>query len=244
MIANLLHPSEPATFANIDRLIPESEELTKRELNRIPRPRIMKSHQYFDPRYPRVVYLVRDPRDVGVSQYHFFRKRCRIEDNYPIQKFVTRFVAGLSDYGSWGENVNSWVTTRYGHAGFLLLRYEDMVERTDRELSKVAQFLGISATPGQLARSIELSSAQRMRKLESVDTENCSVTKAARQDIAFVRSAHPGDWRSSLPRESVAEIEAAWGPIMRQLGYEPVSTDDVNSDHSKQPVLTFGEPAR
>ena len=52
LIANLLHPSEPATFTNIDRLIPQSEELSKRELDRVPRPRIMKSHQYYRPQVP------------------------------------------------------------------------------------------------------------------------------------------------------------------------------------------------
>ena len=39
LIANLLHPEEPATFGNIDRLIPESEGVTRNELKRMPRPR-------------------------------------------------------------------------------------------------------------------------------------------------------------------------------------------------------------
>src|SRR5664279_2390146 len=64
LIANLLHPEEPANFGNIDRLVPESESLTRNELGRVPRPRIMKSHEYFDARFRKVIYIVRDPRDV------------------------------------------------------------------------------------------------------------------------------------------------------------------------------------
>ena len=89
LIANLLHPEQPADFSNIDRLIPESEGLTRNELNRVPRPRIMKSHEYFDPRFRKVIYIVRDPRDVAVSQFQYYRKRRRIADDYPIEKFVS-----------------------------------------------------------------------------------------------------------------------------------------------------------
>ncbi len=36
LIANLLHPEEPANFGNIDRLIPESEGLTRKQLAGVP----------------------------------------------------------------------------------------------------------------------------------------------------------------------------------------------------------------
>ncbi len=224
LVANLVHPEEPASFANIDRLIPESEGLSKRQLSRVPRPRIMKSHQYFDPRYRQIIYVVRDPRDVALSQYHFYRKRRRIEDNYPVEQFVTRFVAGAtSDYGSWGENVASWVATRHGRPGFLLLRYEDMIVQTARELTRVASFLGIAVTPERLAQVVERSSSDEMRKMEKSQALKCSLTKDTRLDLPFVRAAKPGEWESGLQQTAVAEIEAAWAPLMKWLGYELVS---------------------
>ena len=114
----------------------------------MPRPRIIKSHQYFHPNYKRVIYVVRDPRDVALSQFHFHRKRKLIEDDYPIEKFVTRFVAGQTGpYGSWGDNVASWLSTRHNRPGFLLLRYEDMLEDAARELGKGR------GVPGDSARS-------------------------------------------------------------------------------------------
>jgi hypothetical protein len=224
LIANLMHPDMHVSFANIDRLIPESEELSKRQLSRLPRPRLMKSHQYFDPRFPRVIYVVRDPRDVVVSEYHFFRKRRWIEDGLPLQKFVPRFLAGqTSDYGSWAENVGSWIATRHNRPGFLLLRYEDMLADACRTLAKIAGFLGKQSTPEQIAQAVERSSANKMRELESDLAANASVTRNGRHDIPFVREARAGGWRSALPRESVFEIERAWAPIMRYLSYEPLS---------------------
>src|SRR5438046_5865734 len=65
LIANLLHPEIEVGFANIESLVPDTAALSSRTLKRVSRPRVLKSHQYFDPRYTNVVYVVRDPRDVG-----------------------------------------------------------------------------------------------------------------------------------------------------------------------------------
>jgi hypothetical protein len=242
LITNLIHPQEPATFANIDRLIPEAEELTKRQLDRVPRPRIMKTHQYFDPRYPRVIYIVRDPRDVVVSEYHFFRKRRWIADDFPIDQFVGRFLSGkTSDYGSWQENVSGWIATRHNHPGFLLLRYEDMLAETADALSKIASFLGVHATPDQLKLAVDRSSADEMRKLERKTAPAASsVTRIGRADIPFVRAAHAGGWKDSLPESSVAEMEAAIGPLMHWLGYELITQRTVDENDPSFPASVLG----
>src|SRR5208337_5516979 len=66
LIANLLHPQEHVTFANIERQVPDAEAQSSRYMRGVPSPRIIKSHSYFHPRYPRVIYIVRDPRDVAL----------------------------------------------------------------------------------------------------------------------------------------------------------------------------------
>src|SRR5229473_329689 len=157
LVANLLHPGEEVTFANIERLIPDTSSISNRALKRIPRPRVIKSHEYFDHRYPKVIYIVRDPRDVALSYYDFQRKYRQVEDGYPLSKYVNDFVGGhlsSADWGTWGENVGSWVATRQKHPGFLLLRYEDMVVDTERELAKIAVFMGLEPSRQLLANTI------------------------------------------------------------------------------------------
>jgi hypothetical protein len=236
LLANLLYPNNPATFANIHRLIPEPASTTKRDFDRMPRPRIIKSHECFDPRYPRVIYIVRDPRDVTVSQYFYHRKLRKITDDSPIELFVTRFLAGQTcPHGSWGENVATWLATRENDPRFLLLRYEDMVADTRHELSKVAEFLGLSASPVQIAGAVERSSVSRMKKLEQAETDQCSLTQGSRKDLSFVRSASAGGWHKDLPAAQAEKIEAAWGPLMRHLGYELSSRSQ--SDARESPAL-------
>ncbi len=229
LIANLVRPHEKIDFSNVNRMIPGPEVTRNRDLMRTPRPRIIKSHQYFDPRYPRVIYLVRDPRDVVVSQYHFQRKRKLVADQYPLSEYVGRFIAGqTSFYGSWGEHVASWLATRHGRPGFLLLRYEDMVEDTARELSKVASFLGLSSTPGTILQAVERSSADRMRTLEKSQAQLFTSTKNTRQDIPFVRAARAGGWRAALPEACALQLDEAWGNLIQWLGYELVLTDKAS----------------
>jgi hypothetical protein len=223
LVANLVHPDQPVTFANIERLIPDCEAVSTRFLKQTPRPRIIKSHEYFDPRYKKVMYIVRDPRDVALSYYDFSRKYRHIDDSFPLPKFVSDFVSGrLSsfDWGTWGENVASWFHTRNGRSDFLLLKCEDMLDNTQQELSRVAAFLGIDAAPERLSAAVERSSADKMRGMEKTQGDQWVTTKNKRSDIPFVRTASYGLWKEKLTAESVAEIESAWGNLMRELGYE------------------------
>jgi len=236
LVANLLHPDEPANFANIERLVPDSEAQSCKYFKSIPRPRVIKSHQYFDPRFKKVIYIVRDPRDVALSYYDFQRKYRQIEDGYPLSKYVNDFVGGhlsSADWGTWGENVGSWVATRQKHPGFLLLRYEDMVVDTERESAKIAVFMGLEPSRQLLANTIDLSSAERMRGLEKIQGSEWVSTKNKRSDIPFIRTASSGGWRNLLPPDAIAAIESAWGPLMTTLGYDLVSHDEAPNSSSR-----------
>jgi hypothetical protein len=220
LIANLIHPERPVTFANIETVIPDATALSSRQLKRVPRPRLIKTHEYFEPRYRRVIYLVRDPRDVALSLYNFRRKYRSVDDSYPIERYVAeRFLPGDLDV-SWGEHVGSWLGTRMNQPGFLLVRYEDLLLDPPRELCRLASFLGIVASTETVSRAIEKSSANRLRQLEKVEHEAWVTTKGKRADVPFIAEAVAGVWKRKLPESSVTLIESAWGHLMDILGYE------------------------
>lgn len=222
LVANLLHPDEPVTFLEADCLIPSVDGRPRKYFQKMHGPRVIKSHYPFEPTYQRIIYIVRDPRDVAVSQYHYQIKRGVLADKHPIEDFVSRFVAGrVCPYGSWGENVASWMAARRHHPGFLWLRYEDLHRRTEAELLRIAAHLDVEATRELLVQTTERSSADRMRTLEREQAGEWASTKGTRSDRLFVRTASAGGWKAELPEASVAAIESAWGPLMRWLDYAP-----------------------
>jgi len=204
LIANLVHPDREVGLGNLHQLVLDPEISVKRDFDRVPQPRIVKTHGSFDPRYRRAIYLVRDPRDVALSQYEQLRKLRKIGDAFPMEDFIERFLTGELDrhLGSWGENVGSWLATRSRYSGFLLVRYEDLLDGTARELTRVAEFAGLPATPEGISQAVERSSDEKMRTM-----------------------AKSGGWRSDLPEPRLARIEAAWGDIMTCLGYQLVTRD-------------------
>jgi hypothetical protein len=226
LVGNLVHIEEPVTFLNVERLVPDMYKHSDSYLRRLARPRILKSHEVFDPRYRKVIYILRDPRDVAVSNYHWEMKQRSVREKDPIENFVPRWIEGnyWDRLGNWGEHVTSWLSTRQGDDGFVTLRYENLIEDAAQELAKAAALLGIEATRERLARAVELSSRDRMRELEAKQGKKWVQTRYTRQDKPFVRRASSGDWKSALPASSVAEIERAWGDIMSAVGYELTST--------------------
>jgi desulfoglucosinolate sulfotransferase A/B/C len=145
-----------------------------------------------------------------------------------MEAFIPRFIAAEFDakWGSWSDNVLSWLALRENHPGFILLRYETMKANPMPELLRVSAFLErcafrkIDSSPEKLQRAVDLSTPERMRELEKTQSADWVLTKNTRSDKAFVRSAKAGGWKTTLSPDSVANIEAAWGPLMERLGYE------------------------
>ena len=239
LVGNLVYQNEPVTFLTVERLVPDMYKSSDRVLRNLPRPRIVKSHECFDPRYRKVIYIVRDPRDVAVSNYHWELKLRSVRDGFPIEDFVPRWMEPefWPRIGSWGDHVTSWLSTRQGKKGFLLLRYEDLKKDPQRALAQVAEFLGIEPSRERLDRAVELSSADNMRKLEKQESAQWVATTLTRQDKPFVRSATSGGWKAVLPEQTVAYIEKHWGHLMRSLGYELVtdgSSLEMETTHSEK----------
>jgi len=246
LLANLLFPDQEIGFGNLHKFILDPDATTQRDFVHAPRPRIIKTHGPFDARYRRVICVVRDPRDVALSQYHYLRKLRRIGDDFPLDQFITEFLAGdlKRKPGSWGENVGSWLAARSAHPGFFLVRYEDLLANTANELMRVARFAGFTATSDLIARAIGRSSADRMRENEKKQGQRSTLIKGSREDISFVRAAKSGGWRTEVPEPQVARIEAAWGDIMACLGYELVTRDPQIALNSSLIGLLVGTSAR
>ncbi len=222
LIANLLdQKSGSVDFSNIEQKVPDIYKNSNLDLLKHVSPRFLKSHEYLDPRYRKVIYIVRDPRDVVVSYFHYLIKVRRITEDRPLDQFIDNFIKGdISPFGSWYENVASWIYTRNRDENFLMMRYEDILLDTYQELQKIADFLQMSVDEDCLNRAIVMSSRDNMQQLEKNQSHLWVGTRGTRIEVPFVRSGKSGGWKIELPTSCANRIEESWGCLLKVLDYE------------------------
>ena len=216
LLASLRHGKE-LRFNNIDSFVPDIYKCSQREIERAYKPRLIKSHEAFNPDYPRAICIFRDPRDVAISLYHQQRRNKRQEGK------LEDFLKEGFPFESWANDVGSWLDacdrdpTRY-----LSVRYEDLKANTLSSFECVTQFLDWNADKEELERAIDACSADRMRRSEIrffasiapslTNTNNCS------RD-SFVRKAASGQWRDVFDASLIGLYEEHLGDLMSRLGY-------------------------
>ena len=177
-------------------------------------PRFFLSHAQADPRLPRVVYVLRDPRDVMVSYWHY-RRFLRPDYAEPLADFLRR-----RDHFpcAWDAHVAGWLLPRK-HPNLLVVRYEQMHADTAGVLRQVLAFAGAAVDEAAIARAVEASRFDRMRAAE----ERFGVAdKAGRAEERFVRKGRVGAWQDEMGPAELEILQARFGDVMRQVGYAPV----------------------
>ncbi|MFM8792160.1 MAG: sulfotransferase domain-containing protein, partial [Solirubrobacterales bacterium] len=95
MLAHLKAPGEDIHFGTINDFVPTLHSWTPCDIDALPRPRIIKTHYAAYRRYPRFLAVVRDPRDVMVSMYHFYISTRYFDSDLPFPRFLR------SGYARW-----------------------------------------------------------------------------------------------------------------------------------------------
>lgn len=216
---------EQRTLKEMDHLVPDiytCRGAVLRNAYRFPcSGRLIKSHESFRPTYKRIIYVVRDPRDVCVSYYHFLGGILRTLDpeSTGLDEFANRFVAGdVDDYGTWGEHAGSWLTAE--RADFLTIRYEDLLAGAEQCLVRICDFLGLECDESAISNAVENCSIARLRSKEASERTVWHPIRKADASAAFFREGGSSA-RNNLDQASVDRICDAWRQQMEAFGYLP-----------------------
>lgn len=156
----------------------------------------------------RVVFLVRDPRDVVVSSYYQKTKR-NINYSGSLQDYVYEPVGSTDTIVDF---YNIWARNRDVPRDFLLMTYEGLHADTHGELRRLVDFLGLDAiSDDNLHQAVEFCSFDNMRRLEAAD-EYRTGALAPRDpndpDTFKTREGRVGSYRDQLGSEEIAHIDA------------------------------------
>lgn len=213
--ANLLLAGEThrqVTFFNILDFVPDVH--VNRNISpatsHAPGFRCIKSHATYNPYYRKVVYLVRDPRNVMPSLHAFLTKLGWYGGSLEQMIDDSRFGAN-----AWAAHVRSWLDRIHPTHSFLILRYEDLLADTAAQLRTLYRHLGWELDDQLVAKAVERSSLDRMKLEEALfNAANPSLAS-----FSFVRDGRASGPRQEMPPSVVARIEAHAAGEMTRLGY-------------------------
>lgn len=174
-------------FYNINDFVHDIHQTRDIRLEPLPVPgfRIIKSHSEFNPYYYKIVYLIRNPKSVVVSYYHFLRKLKRFHSS--LSEFVKNEKFGIS---AWQKHVESWLYKSRPAQRIMFVRYEDLIDKPVDVVKKLySSFFGVNVENEIIKESLDLSSFERMKKLE-VSQYECDLRYSRTDrfsDFKFVR---------------------------------------------------------
>lgn len=211
MLGHLLTNCErQLKFPDLKNIAPEYES-NQEELNSLTAPRLIKSHAVYTRYFPKVIYLIRDPRDVYVSYYFYYKKK--LNNKQTITDFIED--KGLRQGVNWGDHVKAWEN----HPNILFIRYEDLLTEPGTYFGKMLDFTPqFQWDKSLLDQAIAYSSFDSLRKVEN-EYGLAGKDKKFLDGTKFVRSGKAGDWKNHLNQEDIQIITVREGNIMHQQGY-------------------------
>jgi Sulfotransferase domain len=173
------------------------------------------------PFYPKkVLLLIRDPRDIAVSQYFQWKFRMRpvkrMLNDYPdgddlsIYDFMMNPDVGLPKIVDFLE---VWERELPKMRESMVLRYEDMRADPVAALRRALAFLGTPGSDRQIREAAAYASYDNMKKLEQTQVFSSSGKRLAPGDhdnpqSYKVRRAKVGGWRDYFDDAQAAAIDA------------------------------------
>ncbi|XP_046559664.1 sulfotransferase 1B1-like isoform X4 [Haliotis rubra] len=184
-------------------------------------PRVLNGHMQFN-RLPKqvtekrvkIIYLLRDPRDVAVSWYQLMEKNFRYRGGLsicPFPDWLKLFCDGELEWGSWFDHVTSWERAMLQHEDhpFLVVHYEDLISDPRREVIRMNEFLGTEADDEfceEVAAACQFSNMKENK---------CSITQILNGETIHYNKGHVGSWRSWFTLEMISYFNQVYQKKMR-----------------------------
>jgi hypothetical protein len=112
----------------------------------------------------RYVAVVRDPKDVFVSSYHFLRAVGLGRAMPSVRRWLDVYLSPDTALGSWAGHLQSYWSVR-DRPNVLFLTYEQMRADLPGAVDKIAKLMGVELTAAERAAVIEQCTFEHMKKI-------------------------------------------------------------------------------
>ena len=167
-----------------------------------------------------LIYVVRDPRDVVLSHYHYLRGFHDYVDELPA--FIDDWLAGRIFPGSWSQHVRSWTDSGPSrHPRLVTVRYEDLRQNCEGEIGRLCRLLSLPYPQDQIHSAVEQATLAEMKKKEAGGMR----LGEQRRGFSFINQGNVGGWQTALTPALLARLERDCSDGMTRFGYRRVTED-------------------
>lgn len=169
-----------------------------------------KTHQKPQPHMKRVIHLVRDGRDVMCS---YFAMNKGLNFGFSLEEMVLE-EKGLF-LSTWQEHTREWIENPY-KAEILVVKYEDLVRNTEKEIKKILMFAQINRPDETIKSSITGNSFSQMVRKEKEFGWDPNQTRPSSN---FIRRGKIGSYLEEMPTVLVNYFENRARKELKYFGY-------------------------
>ena len=177
------------------------------------------------------IYIVRDPRDVAKSYSNHYSTSIDESINHMKEfniggggvKSKDRKNETITHIGSWSSHYTSWKefdkVDRY-----LLIKYEDLVEETEKTFLKVLTFVckltkkKLDLDKNKLKNVLNTTTFDSLQNLEKQKGFSEAINVNGKK-ITFFKYGAKNNWKNFLTSENRKKIEDSFREEMKELGY-------------------------
>lgn len=168
----------------------------------------------------RVIFLVRDPRDVLVSSWYHLQYRERIY-RQGLSAFIRDDLVGIRKVVAF---MNMWIENSHVPQDFMLLTYEELHKEPLSSFKAVLEFVGLDVEPATLQEAVAESSFKRMKRMESAGSLREPWMKPGAKGLEKsmkVRKGEVGGFRQELSGEEIEFLDSViQSTLSPQLPYQ------------------------
>ena len=192
----------------------------------LPRPHLLKTHfhaKFFKRQLegnsacPRIIVVLRNPKDLLVSFYHFHKMW---KDYFPgdWEDFFEVVKNDKTIYGNYFEHAASWWKHRES-PNVLMVRYEDMNREPKAIVQLVANFIGVNRSEEEVEAITSESSFASM-KARGIEKYSTMMVRnfINDTDAQFFRAGKTGNWRELFDADKSAWVDGKASAAQKKYG--------------------------